>query len=157
MADLLERAVEALREKGLPKADKAVDRGLSKAIEKAREWVQSDEGLAFGGAPVRAAALDGLDRIERAAPSLGHLASREIRGLFEQVFQGYGSSEEVRNTYFRTAATYEERIERAYELASYLAEETIDREKAWEEFKALLKDLGTLALRTLVPLVLAAL
>ena len=152
---LADDAVALLRSKGYPKLEEGAERGLEKAIERAKDYLRSDEGLGWGGAPVRAAALDGLDRLSVMVPHTAHLAADEVRGLLDAAFAGLGLDVTTQHDYF--GLTFEERRGIMHGLTDELAAEVEKRNKAWEAWKDTLRDLGTLALRTLVPLVLAAL
>ena len=152
MSELLDTAVKLLREQ-MPKLETGADRTLEKGIERAREWARTTPEA---GEAVRGAMLDALDSVDIAAPHLAHLASFELRALFERVFSGYGANEDTRLTYFRTQATYDERIRAQKEGTLALLEAKLAREESWDAFVEMLKDIGQLALRTVIPVLLAA-
>lgn len=152
---IADEAVELLRRKGYPRLEEGAERGLAKAMDRAREYLRSMEAYDWGGPTVRAAALDGLDRLDVVTPELAYLAADEVKGLLESAFRGLGLDQTTKNDYF--SVPYEDRRAAMHELTDELAAETERREKAWEAWKAALRDIGTLALRTLVPLLLAAL
>lgn len=152
---LADDAVELLRSKGYPAIEAGADRGLASALGRARDYLRSDDALDWGGAPVRAAALDALDRIEVAVPHLAHLGADEAKGLLEATFRGLGLDDTTHNDFF--AISFEERRRVKWQIADDLAAETERRNEAWRAWKAALRDVGTLALRALVPLLLAAL
>lgn len=155
MSGLLNSAVEVLRDYGYPQLDSRAENAFADAVAAAREFLGNDENaFDFGGPVIRAAALDGLDRVDVASPHLVHLATDEVKGLLEAVFRGLGADDTVRNDYFRL--TYEERRAAMHATTDELAAETERRNAAWRAFQDMLQDVGSLALRTLIPLLLAA-
>lgn len=155
MSGLLEDSVKALRKWWAPAAERAAEKGIDRAVDRAKEWVASDGAALLGGPVVRAAMLDGLDKIKRASPSMAHLTAAEVEGLLDWTFKGYGGDGQVMREFF--GVSYEDRRSAMHDVTDAIAALAADRAHAWAEFQAMLKEIGTLALRTLIPLVVAAL
>lgn len=153
MDPLLEAAVTELKRQ-LPRIESGSEKGLLKGIARAREWAETDETL--GTLRVRSAMLEALDRVEITAPHLAHLAGHNLVAVLEHVFHGEGQNYATRSEYFRTVAGFEERRRAAAANALERLEATLAQEEDWEAFTDMISDIGQLALRTLVPLLLAA-
>lgn len=151
MDDMLQAAVEALR-KQLPKLEDASERGLESGLERARDWAHDNTEPA-----VRAPLLDALDRVEASKESLAHLAGDSLSAVLERVFLGLGADAETRADYFPTALTYEQTREAMQERTRAKLERQLAREESWDEFTEMLEEIGMLALRAVLPLLLAAL
>ncbi len=150
---LLDGLVSELR-KHVPQAQAGIDKGLESGIQRAREWVATHPQA--GNPEMREAMAEALDRVELAAPSLAHLAGHNLVAVLSLAFDGRGADDDVRSSYFQTELGYEERRKHMRNRTLAKAERQLAKEESWDDFKDLLGDLGQLALRAIVPVLLAA-
>lgn len=119
---------------------------LLKALDKAKVLV--DER--FDG-PERDMAKTGLDTISGYAGPLAHLGVGGVVSVMAQV--GFDRNEDAQATFL--TLSFEERREASHASTDETVRERLNRERSWNEVEAMLKDLGTLALK-LIPLLLMA-
>lgn len=153
MDEVLDKLVTELK-KQLPKIESGAEKGLAQGLDRAREWAETHPSL--GSDKLRKAMLDAIDRVDLAAPALSHLVGHNLVAVLDLVYTGNAEDHETRKEYFKTQLGFEERNKAAAANALARFEQTIATEEAWDEFLDMLEDIGQLALRALVPVLLAA-
>lgn len=151
--EVLQATVKLLR-KYVPQAERGADKGLQKGIERAREWIDSAPNV--GSPAFRGQLHEALDRVEVSTGAMSHLADHALTSLLERVFYGLGADEETRREFFRTELGYEETRQAMQNRTLAKLERQLAREEAWDEFVEMLEDIGQMALRAVVPILLAA-
>lgn len=142
---LVERAVESARRKVpdtylLPGTD--VDMGVSSL-------------RIVDVAPLARAGLDG---IERMAVPLGAVGSDgAARAMIVLSLLSAGRDEEARSAFLANEATFEQIVDAVYDDAMAARVSVAAREEAWREIMRVVAEVGQVALKLAVPILLAAL
>ena len=150
---LLDAAMKAIREQ-LPRIEAETERGLVGGLQRARDWVNTSPDA--GTPELRGAMLEALDRVEITAPSLAHITGHNLTAVLERVFAGVGASDDTRKLYFRTRLGYEEARQAMQNRTLEKLKRQLAKEESWDDFVEMLEDIGQMALRVLVPVILAA-
>lgn len=146
-----------LADRALDAADEHMDDWVDKALDKAA-------ALLDDAAPAGTPGLGGLAHEAGAAALLaldGHKDDLAVLGRFGAAFAlaafGAGETDERVLDYLRQSATFEERLAAQRDASAALDQATADREAAWASLKETLQDVGRVAVRYVVPFLVAAL
>lgn len=133
------------------------DGWLDKGLERAGDLLERQASEATRPLEVALVELgrDALDAVEARKSALASLG--KARALAVLVQLGAGREDEARLLYLATAATFEERLAASEASTVATLAATRAREEAWDEVKQLAKEVGAIALKTLIPILLAAL
>lgn len=149
-SDVLNSLVAQIRAQ-MPRIQAGANRGIDEALSRARKWAdEADLGLA------KDAVVASLDRVEQSKPALEHLSGVLLANLLERVYFGVGATDDTRMAYFPSSAGFDEARRAMHELTLAKSQRKVARDEAWDEFKAMLRDVGKLALQAVVPVLLAA-
>lgn len=140
--------------------DKAADKAHAVVDEEADDWLR--KGVVAGRKyldrldPVeRDAAARALDLVEEHQDALADVGRARL--LAAIAWTGLGETERARRAWLAGGATFAERRAASAVSTARTLEETQRREKAWEEFQKFAKEAGLVALRVVLPILLAAL
>lgn len=133
------------------------DGWLDKGIERARDMLERQVSEATRPLEVAMAELgrDALDAVDERKGALATLG--KARALAVLVQLGAGREDEARLLYLATAATFGELLAASEASTQATLAATRAREEAWDEIKKLAKEVGAIALKALIPILLAAL
>lgn len=101
------------------------------------------------------AAGKALDAIERYKGSLVHLGRARFAAVLAQL--GVGRERDARRLALATSSTFAERRAASAASVAEANAATADREQAWRDVKALARELGLMALKAAIPLLIAVL
>lgn len=138
-------------------ADEHMDDWVDKLLDRAGKLLDD-------AAPVGPPGLGSLSHEAGAAALIaleGHKDDLARLGRFGAAFAlaafGAGETEEQILTWLRQGATFEERLKAQADATSALSQATAEREAAWDSLKKTLQDVGRVAVRYVVPFLVAAL
>lgn len=136
----------------------AVTALILRGVESARKRVP-DDGLVVHGVDVAPLAREGLDGVERMAPTLGRAGAARASAILALL--SVGRVDAAADLYFAHVATFDELIAQGYSDARELharkeARDQAERE-AWNELLRVAGEVGLAALKIALPLLLAAL
>lgn len=158
--DVLEFAVELLRERGVPHVAAGTERGLGAAIDAGREWLDENAGDVEGLADFAPAASDGLEELRAVAPHVGHLAQSQVEAILARAFRGTLDElddAEARRAEFASVLSFEERLQAQLAGSLHYLEEALRDEDAWEAVKDTLREVGQNLLKAAIPVLIAVL
>jgi len=127
------------------KSPEVLRKGLGKAKELADEHLNG---------PERDLAKNAIDKIANKSDQLAHLGVSGVLGLVTQFH--LGDKEKARLSYLAEVATFEERIAAAQESNREAVRARINRQRAWEDVREVLTDIGQIALKVIPLLLMAA-
>lgn len=130
---------------------------LDRGIDRARDLLERQAVAARQPVEVALAELgrEALAAIEERKAPLAALGRARALAVLAQL--GAGREDEARLLYLAAGATLAERLAASEALTLATLAATRERELAWDEVRSLLQDAGQLALRVLIPVLLAAL
>jgi len=128
------------------------DRGAG-VIERLAE--RAIEAIADSGYPEgdRDLAHQALDAISANSANLAHLGAGGLVSVL--TYSGIGSRDKARLAYLASGASFEERRAASHAATAASVEARLERERNWEQTKAMLETIGKVALKV-IPLLLAA-
>lgn len=155
MSELLDKAVDLIRSKGLPRIAEGTTDGFERAVGSAKDWVRENGATVLREPRLVVVAEEGLGKLAKAAPHVGHLAQSQAYALFDALFSG--DREAARERFFRPSLTFAQRLEaQRRNSISYLYDGLVD-EREWDALVDLLQDIGQDVLKAAIPFLLAAL
>lgn len=151
-SDVLNSLVAQIKSQ-MPRIEAGAERGIGEAVARARGWAETAD---LGLPETRAAVVAAIDRVDAAQPALAHLSGVLLANLLERVYFGVGATGDTRAAYFPSSAGFDEARRAMHELTLAKSQRKVARDEAWDEFVAMLKDIGQIALKAVVPILLAA-
>lgn len=150
--------VESIAAHAARAVDDKTPEWLDKGIDRARDLLERQASEATRPVEVALAELgrDALEAVEERKGALAHLGKARMLSVLVQL--GAGREDEARLLYLASgASSFEELLAASDKSTAATAVATHAREKAWTEVRDLAKEVGAIALKALIPILLAAL